>query len=294
MHLAYGALLASLLMDVSIKLVSSEVSTWAIVAWRWIFSIFILLPFTLRHLKPHEWKPFERTHIMRAVLNLTGTFCLFYSLQRLQLPVAIAIFFAEPLLTSVFAALIGGEKLGPAKWALSILGFFGVTLVIFSGQGSSEMVAAVSYSDALIALTGAAAWALMAVLTKRDGAHLSALSLLFWISIFAATAGVLMSHDNFTHIGMRDMGLLLIAAGLGTVYSLLWINGLKRLSASAVASVMYLALPLSYVVGYVIFREVPPTMAIVGSSLLFCMVVIFTQPSLQARFNQAFLTKDTL
>lgn len=288
MHLAYGALLASILMDVSIKLVSSGVSTWAIVAWRWLFSIAILLPFALYYLKPHEWRPFEWVHLMRAVLNLIGTFCLFYSLQKLQLPVVLAIFFVEPLLTSVFAAVIGGERLGPAKWVLSIFGFIGVALVILSVKGGTDMVASVSYVDAMVAFAGAAAWALMAVLTKRDGAHLSALSLLFWISIAAASVGVVMSHDNFTSIGLRDVALLFAAAILGTIYSLLWINGLKRLSASAVASVMYLALPLSYVVGYFFFHEVPPTMAIVGSSLLFCMVVLFTQPSLQARFNQLF------
>lgn len=288
MHLAYGALLASLLMDVAIKLVSAEVSTWAIVAWRWIFSIAILLPFALRYMKPYEWNPFARIHLVRAALNLTGTYCLFYSLQHLQLPIVIAIFFAEPLLTSVFAALIGGERLGPAKWTLSTVGFLGVILVIFSGTSSADMVASVGHVDALIALAGASAWALMAVLTKRDGGHLSALSMLFWISIAAAAVAVAMSYENFTFVGTRDMSLLLLAAVLGTIYSLLWINGLKKLSASAVASVMYLALPLSYVVGYVFFREVPPTMAIVGSSLLFCMVVLFAQPTLQARFNQLF------
>lgn len=286
MHLAYGALLASILMDVAIKMISAGVTTWAIVAWRWLFSIAILLPFAMYYLRPHEWKPFERVHFVRAVLNLTGTFCLFYSLQKLQLPVVFAIFFAEPLLTSVFAAVIGGERLGPAKWVLSVLGFIGVALVILGVNGSQDMVAAVGHADAFVALAGAAAWALMAVLTKRDATHLSALSLLFWNSIVAAGAGVVMSHDNFLAVGTGDITLLFAAAILGTIYSLLWINSLKRLSASSVASVMYLALPLSYVVGYIFFREVPPTMAILGSSLLFCIVVLFTQPSLQSKFNQ--------
>jgi drug/metabolite transporter (DMT)-like permease len=286
MHLAYGALLASILMDVCIKLVSSEVSTWVIVAWRWLFSLLIILPFALCQFKPHEWKPLERMHVLRAVLNLSGTFCLFYSLQRLQLPIVIAIFFAEPLLISVFAALVGGERLGPTKWAVSVLGFVGVSLVILGANGGSVVAGHVDHVDALIALSGATAWALMAVLTKRDGAHLSALSLLFWISVAAASTGVAMSFGSFTSVGLQDMFLLFAAAVMGTIYSLLWINGFKRFSASSVASVMYLGLPLSYVVGFVCFREVPPATAMVGSAILFFMVVVLTQPSMQAKLNQ--------
>jgi drug/metabolite transporter (DMT)-like permease len=291
MHLAYGALLASILMDVAIKLVSTGVSTWAIVAWRWLFSIGILIPFALFYLKPHEWKPFERIHLVRAVLNLIGTFCLFYALQRLQLSVVIAIFFAEPLLTSVFAALVGREHLGPSKWVVSVLGFAGVTLVIIGANGGAASLSLVNHFDALVALAGATAWALMAVLTKRDGGHLSALSLLLWISVAAAGAGVAMSYGTLTSVGPRDIFMLLGAAVLGTIYSLLWINGLKRLSASAVASVMYLSLALSYLVGFAFFGEVPPPLAIVGSAILFCMVMLLSQPSLQQRFDQLFYSK---
>lgn len=288
MHLIYVAMVASVLMDVAIKMVSPEVGTWTLVAWRWTIAVLILGPVVVIRFEAHDWRPFDKVHLWRASLNGVGVFCLFHSLQHLQLTSVVAIFYAEPLFTTVFAGLVGREKVGTADWIVSVLGFAGVTLVVLgSGQSLGNFVTSID-SDALVAVLGAAAFALTSVITRRFGMRHSSLALAFWMAVSSAIFGAAMAGQALLDIGTNDFLLLCVAGVMGTVFALLWVSGLKRLPASTAASARYLTLPLSCLVGYLFFSEVPSLTTLVGSGVLLLVLGVFMRPGVRSRIDAAF------
>lgn len=288
MHLIYVAMIASVLMDVAIKMVSPEVGTWTLVAWRWTIAVLILGPVVAMRFESADWRPFDKVHVWRTFLNGIGVFCLFHALQNLQLSVVVTIFFAEPLFTTLFAGVVGKEKVGGADWVVSVLGFLGVAMVVLgAGQPDGGLVDWLD-ADALIAVLGAASFGLTSVITRRFGMGHSSLALAFWMAVSSAIVGAAMAGNALLEIKPQDFMLLCVAAALGTVFALLWVSGLKRMSASTAASARYLTLPLSYLLGYVFFSEIPTLTAVVGSGVLLLVVGVFMRPGIRNRIDAAF------
>ena len=78
----YGAIIASLGMDVVIKFVSADVDTWTMVAIRWLSASLMLAPFAIARFSGSEWNPVRWVHVFKAMLKVIGTYCLFHALQH--------------------------------------------------------------------------------------------------------------------------------------------------------------------------------------------------------------------
>lgn len=270
-HMLYGALVAGLLMDMLLKQLGASVGVWTTVAWRWTLGALMLLPLAVVMFDRSDWQVWRPIHLMRAVLNLMGTYGLVFGLQKLSFALVITIFFAEPLLTLILATLIGRQPLHVLQLIISILGLAGVGLATWgdgwrTGSFQPEVVVAAS-----ISLAGAFAGALMAVVTQVHGRACSSLSLVFWTAVSAALVGLWMAGPS---VPATDMGLLGLVAGLGCVFSLLWVAALKRVPARVAAHIMYLTLPLGALAGWWFFDELPHTVSVVGSASVFLAVLV--------------------
>jgi len=273
-HLLYGALVAGLLMDMLFKQLGASVGVWAMLAWRWTLGALMLLPLAVMMFGRSDWQVFRRVHVMRAALNLVGTYGLIFGLQKLPLALVITIFFAEPLLTLILATLLGRQPLHAMQLIISAAGLVGVGLATAGesarmGSFQPEVVMAAS-----IALAGALAGALMTVVTQVHGRTCSSLSLVFWTAVSAAGVGLWMAGPSAWTVPAADMWRLGLVAGLGCVFSLLWVMALKRVAAKVAAHIMYLTLPLGALAGWWFFDELPHTVSVVGSVSVFLAVVV--------------------
>ena len=272
-HMLYGALVAGLLMDMLLKQLGASVGVWATVAWRWTFGALMLLPLAVMMFRRPDWHAFRRIHVMRAVLNLMGTYGLVFGLQKLSFALVITIFFAEPLLTLILATLVGRQPLHASQLTISALGLAGVALATWGdgwrmGSFQPEVVVVAS-----IALAGAFAGALMTVLTQAHGRTCSSLSLVFWTAVSAAGVGLWMAGPSAWTVPVADMWRLGWVAALGCVFSLLWVAALKRVAARVAAHIMYLTLPLGALAGWWFFDELPHAVSVVGSVSVFLAVL---------------------
>jgi S-adenosylmethionine uptake transporter len=272
-YLLYGALLAGLLMDMLYKQLGASEGIWATVAWRWTFGALMLLPLAVTMFGRSDWQVWRPIHLIRAVLNLMGTYGLVFGLQKLSFALVITIFFAEPLLTLILATLIGRQPLHVFQLVISILGLAGVGLATWgdgwrTGSFQSEVVVAAS-----IALAGAFAGALMTVVTQVHGRTCSSLSLVFWTAVSAALVGLWMAGPSAWTVPAADLWLLGLVAGLGCLFSLFWVAALKRVPARVAAHIMYLTLPLGALAGWLFFDELPHAVSVVGSASVFLAVL---------------------
>lgn len=272
-YMLYAAVLAGLLMDMLFKQLGASLGVWAMLAWRWTLGALMLLPLAVVMFDRADWQAFRRVHLMRAALNLMGTYGLIFGLQKLPLALVITIFFAEPLLTLILATLLGRQPLHAMQLLISAAGLVGVGLATVGesariGSFQPDVVIAAS-----IALAGAFAGALMTVVTQVHGRTCSSLSLVFWTAVSAAGVGLWMAGPSAWSVPSADMWQLGLVAGLGCVFSLLWVMALKRVAAEVAAHIMYLTLPLGALAGWWFFDESPQTVSVVGSVSVFLAVL---------------------
>src|SRR5215212_2787161 len=69
-------------------------------------------------------------HALRAAIGIMMLATFVYGLRRLPLSEAYAIFFVAPLLITVFAALILGERVDGRRWTVIFVGFAGVLIAL--------------------------------------------------------------------------------------------------------------------------------------------------------------------
>lgn len=285
----YGAIAASLAMDVLIKIVSDGVQTWTMVALRWGVALLFLTPFAIKHFTTADWNPLRRVHFSRALLNVIGTFCFFHSLQTLQLPVAVTIFFAEPLFTTLFAVMLGRESVSWRGWIMTFVGFLGVILVAIGDPNQHYELGSVLNGHAAVAVAGAVAWGLMTVLTKRYGGAQSSLCLVFWLAALTSLISFPIAGGEIFKVSPSDAILIAGAAALGSIYSILWVAALKVMPASLATTGLYLTLPCSFIIGFVLFQEIPTGISIFGGIIVFIGVVSLTNDRLRAVSAQAII-----
>lgn len=124
--------------------------------------------------------------VLRALLIVFANMFFFLSLALLPLGTATAVFFIAPLLITLLAIPVLGEKVGP--WRLSAIGvgFIGV-IVIASGAPKGTGAPAWAY---VLPVLGAFSYAGMAVLTRKLSVSAPASALAFYMQAMFIVVGL--------------------------------------------------------------------------------------------------------
>lgn len=183
---------------------------------------------------------------------------------------------AQPVLTAVFAGLILSERLSMRAWFGLVLGFVGISLVVWQQTGDTGGWMGITSSiAALIAVTAATLY------QKRFGTKID---LRVGSTIqFAAAAGLMwvcaLSFETLQIEWNRDvifaMTWLVLVLSVGAV-TLLYVL-IRRGAASKVASLFYLVPPTVAVETYFLFGETLTPMALVGMGLAVIGVALVTR-----------------
>jgi drug/metabolite transporter (DMT)-like permease len=134
-------------MSTLIKSGAEAMPAGQIVFFRSAFAMVPILVFlALRGQLDTAWRTANPlSHFRRGLVGVTAMGFGFYGIMRLPLPDAIAIGYAMPLLTVVFAACFWGEKVRIFRWSAVVVGLGGVLIITWprlslfgDGFGSSE------------------------------------------------------------------------------------------------------------------------------------------------------------
>lgn len=272
-------------MDVFAKMAAVDATTSQIVFFRWFFGLILLsIPFFfLSSASPKS--PFKMIHGIRLCLNLIASFCLYHALGTLPLSIVLTVFFLEPVIAIFTASIILREQVSALRWLAGAAGLVGVVIIAKPDIGpdfaAGSGLSAFLNFDVLIAVLGATSWAVMRVLTKKFGAGVSVITLSFWLALFTTLASAPMALASWQPI-TPDIYLLLFAvAGFGAVYNYLWLKALMIMPVARLANLSYVALPFSFVVGFLLFGEVPNVNFYIGSTIIFCVVVVTANKSIE-------------
>jgi drug/metabolite transporter (DMT)-like permease len=248
--------------DVIIKFLGASYSPFQIVFFSVLFG-FPMVTFLLMrdphrgNLRPvHPWWTALRTGAV-VISAAAG----FYAFSALPLAEVYAILFAAPLLITVLAIPILGERVGIRRALAVIVGLGGVLVVL--QPGTTELTP--GHFAAIVAAFGGA---ITAVIMRKIGREERAVVLILYPMM--ANCVVMGLALPFVYQPMPGLHLLLLAviAALALVATHLLIYAYRMATAATVAPMQYSQIIWATAFGFVLFDEGLSAATLIGTSII--------------------------
>ncbi|MEM7377339.1 MAG: DMT family transporter [Pseudomonadota bacterium] len=253
--------------DAIAKLLAERVPVVQIVWARFAFqSLFFALALALWG-QVGSARPIQLSRqLARGALIALATVLFFSALPHLPLADAIALFFVEPLLLTLLAAVLLGEAIGWRRLAAVAVGFGSALLII---QPSFARVG----SAALLPVAAAAAFAFYLILTRSLSAVVSPLAMQFYAGVAGVTVmtvvlvlGAFGSVADWQPVwpAWTDWLWLALLGAIASVGHFMVVLAFARAPAATLAPFQYLEIITATVLGYSVFGDLPSGLAVVG------------------------------
>ncbi len=275
------AILALSLQDMIIKVLSPRFPLHQIVLWRAIIAIVLTViaahfeggigVLKTKHLG---------LNLVRGLLLVFANLFFFLALAAMPLAEAVAIFFIAPIFITALSVPILGEHVGIRRWIAVLAGLSGVVIMVRPFDGTIEIAT-------VLPVLAALSYALTQMMTRRLGAVDRASTLAFYIQlsfiVVSVAIGLAVGHGDYAGGGHPSLefllrswswpdghdALLLSACGfLVAVGAYLLSQAYRLAEANIMAPFEYVALPMAVMWGYLIWGDLPDTLAWVGIALI--------------------------
>lgn len=193
--------------------------------------------------------------------------CLIAAFKAMPIATAIAIFFVEPLLLTLLAGFMLGEKPGPHRYAAIAIGMAGVLLILRPNF-------AVFGPVVFLPIAAAFGYALNMIATRRATRETSALAFQLGSSVYACLTLAVVMAISTDLSAMQATMTPEIAAGLvgagvlaaGTFLLIAYAFSLTE--ASILAPFQYLEILGAILVGFFVFGDVPDKLTLLGTIVI--------------------------
>ena len=281
-----GSILSFTAMAVAGRAVAEVHDTFEIMFWRSVVGL-VLVVLTARalgRLSEVQTRHLPQ-HLLRNVIHFTGQNLWFWALTAIPLAQVFALEFTSPLWVILLSPLFLGERLTRLKLLAAGLGFAGAMIVARPDITRIE-------PGVLAAAGSALCFAGSMILTKRLTRAESIVSILFWLAVIQGILGLIASglDGQITLPTLATLPWLGLIGAAGIIAHLCLTQALSLASASIVAPIDFIRLPLIAVVGMALYAEPLEWAVLLGGAIIFLANWInirgqATQPSGEMRDN---------
>jgi drug/metabolite transporter (DMT)-like permease len=265
---AKGALLAVLAFgvyathDVLVKLMGGIYSPIQLIFFSVLFSFPLALLMMMRDRTPGTLLPVHPWWMaVRTIASVFTAVTAFYAFSVLPLAEVYAIVFATPLIITVLAIPILGEKVGIRRGLAVCIGLGGVIVVIQPGQTALTL-------GHLAAVGAAVGGSFASIIVRRIGHEERSVVLLLYPMI--ANFVLMTIALPFVYIAppIEDLGFFAGMAVLGTLGGIIIIAAYKAGEAAIVAPMQYSQILWAVLYGALFFDEFPSWATMIGASII--------------------------
>ena len=248
--------------DVVIKFLGSDYTSFQIIFFSGLlgFPLITLMLMSDRtdgNLIPrHPW-----WSLLRAITAVTTGAAGFYAFSVLPLAQAYAILFAMPLLITVLAIPMLGEKVGPRRGIAVLVGMLGVLIVLRPGSADLSL-------GHLAALGAAITGAINSLIVRKIGHAERAAVLMIYPMLASVVATGAMMPFVYVPMPLEHLALMGLIAGLGFIAALLIIRAYREAPAIIVAPMQYSQIIWAVLYGSLFFDEYPDTWTVAGTAVI--------------------------
>lgn len=250
--------------DVVIKFLGTDYTSFQIIFFSGLLgfpliTIMLMSDRTDGNLIPrHPW-----WSLLRAVTAVTTGAAGFYAFSVLPLAQTYAILFAMPLLITVLAIPMLGEKVGIRRGLAVLVGMAGVLIVL--RPGSADL----SWGH-LAALGAAVTGSVNSLIVRKIGGEERAAVLMLFPMLASVFATGAMMPFVYVPMPFEALALTGVIAGLGMIAALLIIRAYRLAPAVIVAPMQYSQIIWAAFYGALFFDEHPDVWTIAGTTVIVC------------------------
>jgi len=248
------------------KWLIAEVALGQLLFVRSAAAMLMLLPFILRS----GWRATffvaqPGLHGLRLLFIVAEVACFYLAVRHLPLADVMSAYQAAPLIVTLLAIPLLGERVGWRRGLAVGVGFIGVLLVL-KPQGES-FTQSVALLPGLIALAGTLGYALLVILTRQlRGA--GNLTLIAWHTVGVGLFGLLTLPWGWATIDLTTLALLGLIGVVATLAHICINHSLKLAPAPLVVPYQYTSLLWAMLLGWIFFADIPSTSMLLGAAII--------------------------
>ncbi|MGJ8611972.1 MAG: DMT family transporter [Octadecabacter sp.] len=248
--------------DVFIKILGDTYSPIQIVFFSVLFSFPLATMTLMRDSTPGHLVPIHPWWVaLRTIASVITAVSAFYAFSVLPLAQTYAILFAAPLLITILAIPILGEKVRLRRWLAVIVGLSGVMVVLRPGTTDLTLGHAA-------ALTAAVGGSVASIIVRRIGADERPIVMLLYpmVANFVIMGGALV----FVYVPMpiEHLGLVALVAAFAWTAGRLIIAAYQAGEAAIIAPMQYSQIIWATIYGTLFFDESIDRATLVGAAII--------------------------
>ena len=202
----------------------------------------------------------------------------------MPLGMATALFQSSVIFITLLAPIFLGEKVGIYRWTAVIAGLAGVVIITDPFEGAMSWYALYGIGAALV---GAGLSLMLRQLGKGDApASVAAWYNLAGFGVLSVIVMIL--PDQMQSISQSILIDLVILGVIGSALQIVMTTAYRYSDAVVVASMRYVQMPISGIVGYFVFAEIMSASEIIGALVIIasCLVIAWRELVRTREVNQ--------
>lgn len=249
-------------LDTVLKYLSQRYDPWFL-AWARNLAQTVILLAAMPVLGPRRMLATGRPllHLGRGALLLLTTVFVILSLRHLPMAQTYAITFCTPLLATVLAAVLLGERPSVRQGVLIGAGFAGVLVALQPGAPGAGW-------QLLYPLAMAVCNAGFHVLTRYAGRGEHPLALLFYVGLVAMALVSPALPWTWQDMTRGEWALMAAGGAFGAAAHLCLIAAFRRAPTAVVSPMVYSQIIWASLLGYAVFGEVPGGATLLGAAIV--------------------------
>jgi S-adenosylmethionine uptake transporter len=260
--LALGAFAVFASHDAAVKALGASYHAAQIVLFSALFGLPAVLLLIIRERAPLTLRPRDPWGVaLRSGAVALASLCSFFAFSRVPMAQAYAIFFSTPILVTLLAVPLLGEKVGLRRAVAIAVGMAGVLIVLRPGQAPLGI-------GHLAALGAALASSLVAIMTRKLGGSERTVVLLVYPMLVNVAVMGLAQPFVYRPVAGADL-LLMIYVAFGAFFAMsLLIAAYRNAEAVLVAPMQYSQIIWAVVFGLAFFGEMPDLQTLIGAGIV--------------------------
>lgn len=246
-----------------VRHLSASFSPFELVFLRCAIGTLFLLPWIMRMASVGTLRTTRLPmYTLRTALSYTGMVCVFYGLGNMPIGEVYALLFLVPLITIVLAVLLLKERAGAHAWLACAVGFIGALVILRPGIIDVSLAAA---AVLVTAVTYAGTNTCIKTISRTD----SPVQITIYGNLLALPVALVPALLVWHTPAWPDVPWILAMCLFQTLAGLFHARSVQAADARVVQPFNFLRLPVSVVIAYYLFAELPSHWTWLGATLIF-------------------------
>ena len=220
--------------------------------------------------------PVLKRMLFRSAITLIAWLCYFTASPHLPFAQMMTLYFAAPILTTLLAIQILGERVSTVRWVSIFVSFAGV--VVAADPRGLLVGEAAAWAIGLV-MVAAVLWAYAVILMRQIVRYEGALVQMLVQNAFSLVATAGWTVYAWVTPTQLELFLLVFTGAIAAGGQLVQFAAIRRAPVAVMAVVEYSGLVWAFLLGWVIFADQPPVAVYLGAGIILAagMFLVFTE-----------------